>query len=270
MEFARDWAKQYLTKLCQTQGLDDPAASPDGALSRVVPVGDAAAMVAAIPPVRGAEYLTEDVLVGWWAEMETHVRAGIAATAGGATAYLHTLGPQWRTVGRVMFHLAENKRDPDHPFAFLATYADHVSAGGRVGHQPLGGALQQYAGDRSALLSLLTPVSRAAEQIDWVRALVDSGDVYHPMRWGPPPGVQVPPRRAETRGGRAGRPRPGLVEADPPAPAGRQRQDRRDREEPGRRRRRAQLLRRRHPRRGPADRGRTGIPPRPPPAGWSC
>ena len=46
-------------------------------------------------------------------------------------AYLSDLNPQWRLVGRVTFHLAENKRDPEHPFAFLATYIPRLSAQGR-------------------------------------------------------------------------------------------------------------------------------------------
>ena len=64
------------------------------------------------------------------------------------------------------FHLAENKRDPDYPFAFLATYANRLSAQGKVQHEPLGRALQQYAGaqNRAALLSLLLPIQRAAER----------------------------------------------------------------------------------------------------------
>ena len=106
---------------------------------------------------------------------------------GGVQAYLSERNPQWRLVGRVTFHLAENKRDPEHPFAFLATYIPRLSAQGRVQHEPLGKALQQYAGakNRSALLSLLVPIQRATERSPLVKEMVESGEIYHPLAWTP-------------------------------------------------------------------------------------
>ena len=88
-------------------------------------------------------------------------------------------------VGRVCFHLAENKRDPDYPFAFIATYVDRVSAKATPRHLPLGQALDDYAGarNRKKLLTLLAPLSRAADESDLIRELVESGDIYHPLRW---------------------------------------------------------------------------------------
>jgi non-specific serine/threonine protein kinase len=87
----------------------------------------------------------------------------------------------------VTFHLAENKRDPHHPFAFMATYASHVSAQGRVQHEPPGRALKQYAGakNRTALLSLLAPIQQAAEHSALAKELIESGDVYGALAWSP-------------------------------------------------------------------------------------
>ncbi|MAG93414.1 MAG: ATP-dependent helicase, partial [Planctomycetaceae bacterium] len=85
------------------------------------------------------------------------------------------------------FHLAENRRDPDYPFAFLATYAPGVKGGGRVQYQPLSKALEQYAGakNKQALINLLSPVQLASEASPRVRAMVESGDVYQPLAWTP-------------------------------------------------------------------------------------
>ena len=101
-----------------------------------------------------------------WDELEAQVHAAIAQTPGGAAAYLKSCNPLWNAVGRVTFHLAENKRNPAHPFAFLATYTNRVSEQGKVQHLPLGRALEEYAGakNRAALAALLSPVQRAAEQ----------------------------------------------------------------------------------------------------------
>ena len=102
-------------------------------------------------------------------------------------AYLRERNPQWRFVGRVTLHLAENKRNPEYPFAFLATFANGLTPQGKVRHEPLGRALQQYAGEqnREAMLNLLLPISKAAESSELIRRLVDSGEIYHPLAWSP-------------------------------------------------------------------------------------
>jgi hypothetical protein len=182
-EFARSLARLYLTDLCRAV-----VAEPDGAIPALVPpAADLERMVLQAPPMTGLEYLTVDVLATWWQELDALVRGEIARHPGGAHGYLRERNPQWRFVGRVTFHLAENKRDPQYPFAFLATFANGLTAQGKVKHEPLGRALQQYAGERNrkAMLNLLLPVSKAAEALAWVQQLVDSGDIYQPLAWSP-------------------------------------------------------------------------------------
>ena len=52
---------------------------------------------------------------------------------------------------------------------------------------PLGQALREYAGaaNQGKLLSLLVPVQRAAERFGWLKAMVDAGEIFHPLRWSP-------------------------------------------------------------------------------------
>ena len=85
------------------------------------------------------------------------------------------------------FNLAENRGDADAPFAFLATYTTQLTAQARAQHVPLGQALREYAGaaNREKLLALLLPVQRAAETCDWLRPMLDAGELYHPLRWTP-------------------------------------------------------------------------------------
>jgi hypothetical protein len=187
LDFARGLAREYLTRLCRMPELLDASAGAAVTIGEVAPPSAADLEVRAqtAPPMRGAEYLRGEVLGRWWGELDAHVRAEMTTFAGGPAAYLKERNPLWRLVGRVTFHLAENKRDPAHPFAFLATYASRLSAHGRVQQQPLGRALQEYAGanDRAALVSLLSPIERAAGRSELVRRLVESGDVYHPLAW---------------------------------------------------------------------------------------
>ena len=138
------------------------------------------------PPMEGGEYLSPDCLRGLWGQFDEWVREA-AAAAGGPGALLRKRAPRWRQVGRVCFHLAENRSDEARPFAFLATYASGFGAGGRLKHLPLRNALQQYAGadNRAALINLLAPVQEAAKACAWVRELADTGDLYRPLAWPP-------------------------------------------------------------------------------------
>src|SRR5205085_4693236 len=95
-----------------------------------------------------------------WSDVHAIVREELTTWRGSVAEWLHSKNPVWSSVGRVCFHLAENKQHPTAPFAFLATYTTGMSTAGRVQHRPLGKALEEYAGarNRTALLSLLTPV----------------------------------------------------------------------------------------------------------------
>ncbi|MGC9225047.1 MAG: DEAD/DEAH box helicase [Terracidiphilus sp.] len=182
--WARDFACRYLTAVCHTPEISGGSELP--ALPAPAAEEFAAATLQA-PPMRGLEYLSPDCLVEWWQELDRLVREQAHASGLSARDYLHQLNPAWRTVGRVTFHLAENKRDPEAPFAFLATYATRLSAQGKAQHLPLNRALQEYAGarNRAALLALLQPIQQAAESVAWVKELTDSGGIYQPLAWTP-------------------------------------------------------------------------------------
>lgn len=181
--FWRDFACSFLTQLCRT---------PASAGSRIDPVeppgeSELGILVLSAPPMQGGEYLCPEVFLKLWNELNVWTREQIAGSSDGLAGWLKENAPMWRQVGRVCFHLAENKRDPEFPFAFLATYAPSLSRAGQVQYRPLGKALQEYAGERNknALINLLSPVQLASEKVDFVRDLVDSGDIYHPLAWTP-------------------------------------------------------------------------------------
>jgi len=177
----RDFAARYLAEVCHTPaGTEflDPIPQP--------PPDDMMALLLSAPPMPGAEYLTVEGLAELWSALDEWVRRQ-AESAGGLEKLLAARAPLWRQVGRVCFHLAENKKDPSCPFAFLATYAPRLTDPTRIRYQPLGRALEEFAGERNrkALIHLLTPVQRASERSALIRELVDSGDIYHPLAWTP-------------------------------------------------------------------------------------
>jgi len=154
-KFWGGFAECYLTALCHI---------PDSVQARIEtlapPQDELTFMTEASPPFRGAEYLSVETLSKLWLELDAYSHAEIAAEKGGLTAWLRRRSPLWQRVGRVCFHLAENKRDAECPFAFLATYAPKLLDGRRVQYLPLGKALEEYAGakNKNTLINLLTPV----------------------------------------------------------------------------------------------------------------
>src|SRR6267154_1643525 len=182
----RNFAALYVGSLClHASGLE----AEERVKLPSIPAPTAAelsSLVLTAPIMAGAEYLTEDVLLALWDEMEQAFAASLAAAKVGLQAFLTTLNRAWNLVGRVHFNLAENRRDPDQPFAFMATYTTRLSTQAKAQHVPLGQALREYAGaaNRDKLLSLLLPVQRAAEQCGWLKAAVEKGEIYHPTRWG--------------------------------------------------------------------------------------
>ncbi|MCC7327177.1 MAG: DEAD/DEAH box helicase [Burkholderiales bacterium] len=174
----RDFAARYVTALCATPEGGAVAAPGDEALGT---------LIADAPPMRGAEYLTTQVLTALWAELDAALRDGLGAAKGTLQAFLKSLHPVWNLVGRVHFNLAENRKDATAPFAFLATYTSRVSSHGKAQHLPLSQALTEFSDGKSQarLLSLLLPVQRAAEQCAWLRTMVESGEIYQPLRWLP-------------------------------------------------------------------------------------
>jgi superfamily II DNA or RNA helicase len=181
----RDFAVRYVTLLCATP--------QDGEIAVALP--DAAALeqwIADAPPMQGVEYLSTDVLSALWQALDAALHAELAASKLALQDFLKARHPAWNLVGRVVFNLAENRKDPDAPFAFLATYTSRLSAHGKAQHLPLSKALAEFSDGKSRqqLLSLLLPVQRAAEQCAWLQTMVQGNEIYHPLRWSPPEALQ--------------------------------------------------------------------------------
>lgn len=176
----RDFSRGYLQRLCQTSESDSGPA-PLLAPTR----SELSDFVQQAPPMRGGEFLTLSLLEKLWQEFGDFVTQESRLT--GLSAWLKSRNPLWHTVGRVTFHLAENKRDPNRPFAFLATYTHRLSDRGKPQHLPLARALQEYGGtkNKAALTALLSPVQRAAEKSDLARELVETRRLFQPLAWTP-------------------------------------------------------------------------------------
>ena len=182
LTYWRRFGERYLEVLCRVPE------SSSGPLPPLPPPREVLAeMTGGAPPMRGGEYLRPEAMERIWTSLDDYVHRDIAAHPGGLSPWLRARSPLWHRVGRVCFHLAENKHDAERPFAFLATYAPRLLDGQRVQYQPLGRALEEQANpeNRQALTRLLAPVQEASGKCPWVKALVESGEVFHPLRWTP-------------------------------------------------------------------------------------
>jgi superfamily II DNA or RNA helicase len=189
LSYWRELGSRYVTALCALAGVDE------GQPKAAVPAPAEAElnrMAAAVPPMIGAEYLTASTLAKLWQDIDAAFDSELAEAKVPIQDFLKTRHPAWNLVGRVHFNLAENRRDEEAPFAFLATYTTRLSAAAKAQHLPLGKALQEYSGanNRERLLSLLKPVQRAAEQCGWLKTMVDAGEIFHPLRWHPHQALQ--------------------------------------------------------------------------------
>lgn len=177
LRYWQAFAREFLTVLCQQVGdvrESTPPPQPE----------ELRQWASKAPPAPGSEYVNAERLADLWAEIDTHV----TGHEGSVESWLRAVHPLWRMVGRVTFHLAENKRNDLYPFAFLATYTHRVSAGGTLQYLPLGRALKQYAGEKNtrALKSLLEPVQAAARSSGLAAELLDSKRVFGALAWGAP------------------------------------------------------------------------------------
>jgi len=180
LSWFRDLGARYVTALCTTPDAASTHASPPPP-----PDDELAALALAAPAMPGAEYLTAEVLRALWTQIDEALREALAESGATLPELLQRLHPAWNVVGRVHFNLAENRRDDERPFAFLATYTSRLSAHGKAQHLPLAQALREYAGaaKKPELLSLLVPVQRASQKCAWLRRMVDGGEIFHPLRW---------------------------------------------------------------------------------------
>lgn len=180
--FWQRFSRFFVSKLCMVAGLEAPNRDLDVALPSAQ---DLEEFVANAPFMRGGEYLNKGVLERLWRDLQVTLQQYLLAFGGNLQEFLKTYNPQLNLVGRVHFHLAENKADDITPFAFLATYTTRLSDHAKVQHLPLGRALKDYAGQKQTLLSLLLPVQRAAEQSPLIKQLVDSKQIFQPLLWKP-------------------------------------------------------------------------------------
>ncbi|MBR0172662.1 MAG: DEAD/DEAH box helicase [Lachnospiraceae bacterium] len=174
--FLRMVSEQFLDALCALPELELARADvkvhlPDDAAER---------MLSAVPYGIGTEYITRDWLENIFHALNDIFSLEISAYDGTVAMFLAEKSQRLRVPERVFFHLVENTDDTA-PFAFLATYAT-TDKKNRIRHMPLQYALTEYQNSRENLVALLSCLNRAAEDSAFVGNLMESGEMFHPLR----------------------------------------------------------------------------------------
>lgn len=135
-----------------------------------------------VPMMTGSEYINVDLLKTIWNKLSKTFSGLIKNYKGSVKSFISEFSPDIHLVGRVFFHLVENKKN-DLPFAFLATYSTGVGSQGKSKHLPLKYALKEYEDDSKKMLDLLSTVHAVMEKSSLISKLVETGELFHPLAW---------------------------------------------------------------------------------------
>lgn len=134
-----------------------------------------------IPFVIGMEYVDDDWLLSLWDSLLKVFKSEIKDYDGTVARYFADNNSNINVVGRVFFHLVENKTD-EYPFAFMATYSTKTVKSKRAVHTPLKNALSEFKGDERKLISLISTVIKAADKSSFITGLLESGELFSPLK----------------------------------------------------------------------------------------
>ena len=178
LDYWRRFSGAFAKKLCQTPNLE--------ALRDRVKISiteeELKTHLALAPMMTGAEYLREELLEAQWTRLNQAFSLAIQAYEGSVEDFIRTYSPNAHLVGRIFFHLVENKNH-EYPFAFMATYTTRLDRQGKSKHLPLKHALEEYKKDNEKLLELLTTVHLAEKGSRLIGELLETGELFHPLAW---------------------------------------------------------------------------------------
>ncbi len=133
------------------------------------------------PFFTGSEYLNSEILKEWWQRLTGFFKKEIKGFKGSVEAFFKQFSDDIHLVGKIHFHLVENRKGSAAPFAFLATYSAGYNENDQLQHRPLQYAMTEYADDQEQLVELLTTVYSVAEESKMINELVDSGELFYPL-----------------------------------------------------------------------------------------
>ncbi len=137
-------------------------------------------LLSSVPFTNGSTFVTEGWIRNIYVRLNKVFADDIRDYHGTVAFYLADKSESLTVPERVFFHLVENPED-ELPFAFLATYGTRLE-NGKFKHMPLQYALTEFEHSNEQLLKLLSCLNRVSEVCPLVGRLVESGEMFHPLR----------------------------------------------------------------------------------------
>lgn len=136
-----------------------------------------------IPFSIGIEFINDKWISFIFEKIADIYRSEICDYKGTVKDFLKDKNTNIHVVGRVFFHLVENK-DETYPFAFLATYSakDKDTDSNKSKHMPLKNALLEYKNNKEKLIQLTSTITKAADKSYFISTLMESGELFSPLK----------------------------------------------------------------------------------------
>lgn len=137
-----------------------------------------------IPFSIGTEFINDEWISYALGKIIDIYRKEISVYKGSVKDFFMDRNTNINVVGRVYFHLVENKEE-NYPFAFLATYATENKEAGshKAKHMPLKNALLEYKDNKEKLLQLMSTISKVADKSDFISELMEKGELFSPLKF---------------------------------------------------------------------------------------
>lgn len=174
------WREFSALWLHQVQSVADAEKKPQE-MDLLVTGNDAVDFIQKIPVMTGAELIDTEYLLGIQVMLKQTFVVLLHAFKGSLDQLLSSIAPGSFHKDRIHFHLVENRKDPDRPFAFLATYSTRTDSTGRTHHQPLKFAFKEYADNNSKIVELLATVTKVSKKNQFIKSILDSGELFKPI-----------------------------------------------------------------------------------------
>ena len=178
LAFLRQISTEFMKALTDMPELEIARENTEVTLSDEV----SAKLLDCVPFGLGTEFITDLYLRRLFSLLNEEFSEEISAYQGTVQMFLAEKSQKLRVPERVFFHLVENDKDSENPFAFLATYATKTEDG-VIRHMPLSYALEEFRHDRSRLLTLLSCLNQASDVSPLIAQIVASGEMFHPLRF---------------------------------------------------------------------------------------
>lgn len=133
------------------------------------------------PYIIGSENICKKWLIDLFNKLNEIFYDEINDFDGSTSEYFQKHNRNIQIPSRIYFHLVENTKSNDYPFAFLATYT--ALKDNRIVYYPLKYALEEFKNDKKRLNKLISSITDVSKDSSFIKKLVDKGEIFHPLNF---------------------------------------------------------------------------------------